>query len=73
MSRRITAPAPYYPITPRLAASAIAEDVWAERGVFCVETKSELEARGFGRTQQIAPSFTGRRMVGSAGAACRDR
>lgn len=39
-----------------VAASAIAQEVRAERGVFGVETKSELEALGFGRTQQIAPT-----------------
>jgi hypothetical protein len=39
-----------------VAASAIAREVRAERGVFGVETKSELEALGFGRTQQIAPT-----------------
>ncbi len=40
-----------------LEASAIAEDVWSERGVFSVEHKRELERLGFGRTLQVVPTL----------------
>jgi hypothetical protein len=40
-----------------LAASAIGEDVWSERGVFSVESKAELEQLGFGRSLQIVPTL----------------
>ena len=41
----------------QLTKSGISETIARERGYFSVEQKRDLEQRGFGRTQQIAPTL----------------